>query len=169
MTPQPTSLFITRRVFFTDIAVLAAVYGIPALSHIAPFPLYYLDPMRLLLLTGYLLTRHQGNAILLSLSIPLFSSFFTGHPPLAKATLIAMELLVNISLLHFVLERWKQSVLLAVFGSIVISKCVYYIAKALFIQFGWLADKLIATDLYTQVLSAGAIAFAFSLFYRRKG
>jgi hypothetical protein len=168
MTHQPASLVFTPRILLADMAVLGAVCGIPALAHLVPFPLYYLDPMRLLLLVSYLFTRNQGNSLLLSVGIPIFSTLVTGHPTVAKALLIAVELLVNISILPMVLERWKLPVLLTVFGSIVVSKCAYYIAKALFMRCGLLDGKLIATDLYAQVLTAGAISCAFALLYRRK-
>lgn len=156
------------RIILTDLAVLGAAYGLPSLSHIAPFPLYYLDPMRLLLLTAYLLTTHRGNAVLLAATIPLFSTWVTGHPPFAKALLIGMELVVNITLLHAVLGRWKQPVILKVLGTIVVSKVVYYTAKALFIWWGWLQDKVIATGLDTQLITAVALSCFFALIYRRK-
>lgn len=158
----------SSRLLITDVMILAAVYGIPALSHVTPFPLYYLDPMRLLLLTAYLFTRHGANALLLALTIPLFSSWVAGHPPFAKAVLIGMELAVNVSLLHWVLRNRKLPVILLVFATIVISKIIYYAAKAFFIQMGWLADQIVATALDTQLITAIAVSIAFALFYRRK-
>ncbi len=159
---------ISKRIVLTDIGVLAAVYGIPALAHLTPFPLYYLDPMRLLLMAGYLLSRHGGNAALLALTIPLFSSWVTGHPPFAKAVLIGIELLVNITLLHAAIQKLKAPVLLLVFASIVISKVMYYAAKALFIQWRWIQDKVVATGLETQLITAIAVSCVFALLYRRK-
>lgn len=159
---------IDKRILLTDIGVLTAVYFIPALAHVTPFPLYYLDPMRLLLMAGYLLSRHGGNAALLALTIPLFSSWITGHPPFAKAVLIGVELLVNITLLHAAITRLRAPVLLLVFSSIVVSKLMYYAAKALFIQWGWIQDKVIATGLDTQLITAIAVSCAFALLYRRK-
>jgi hypothetical protein len=165
---NPAVATINKRIVLTDIAVLAAVYGIPALAHVTPFPLYYLDPMRLLLMAGYLVSRHGGNAALLALTIPLFSSWVTGHPPFAKAVLIGIELMVNITLLHAAIRRFRIPVVFLVFGSIVISKLIYYAAKALFIQWGWIQDKVIATGLDTQLITAIAVSCAFALLYRRK-
>jgi len=165
---QLSPAYLNRRILLTDIVVLAAVYGIPALAHISPFPLYYMDPMRLLLIAGYLSSRHGGNAAILALSIPLFSSWATGHPTFAKAVLIGIELLVNISLLHVSLRRFRFPVFLTVLGSIVISKLFYYAAKAVFIRWGWIQDKLMATALDTQLITALAVSCAFALLYRRK-
>ncbi len=155
------------RILLTDLLVLAGVYLIPALSHLSPFPLYYLDPMRLLLMAAYLAARNPANALVMAVTIPLFSSAVAGHPPFYKALLIGVELLVNISLLHLMLRRLNWPVALRVFLSIVAAKTVYYAAKWLFVQTGLLQDKVIATGLDIQLLTAAAFSLLFALLYRR--
>lgn len=156
------------RIVVTDILVLALVYFIPALSHACPFPLYYLDPMRLLLFTGYLISRNYANAYLLAVTIPLFSTLVTGHPPFYKAVLISAELLVNISLLHFLFTKTKWHIILALFVSIIASKLVYYTCKYFFIRAGLIEPGLITTSLLVQFLIITGISLLFALFFKKQ-
>lgn len=156
------------RIIATDILVLGLVYFIPALSHLSPFPLYYLDPMRLLLFTGYLISRNNTNAYLLAVTIPLFSTLVAGHPPFYKAILIMVELLVNITLLHFLLTKTKWHVILALFVSIIASKIMYYACKYIFIRIGLIEPGLITTSLLVQFLIITGISLLFTQFFKKQ-
>jgi hypothetical protein len=156
------------RIIVTDILVLALVYCIPALSHLSSFPLYYLDPMRLLLFTGYIISRSNANAYLLAVTIPLFSTLVTGHPPFYKAILISVELLANISLLHFLLTRSRWHVMLALLASTIASKIIYYTCKYIFICAGLIEPGLITTSLWMQLLVVAGISVFFTLFFKKQ-
>ncbi|MDD4555381.1 MAG: hypothetical protein PHP04_14355 [Bacteroidales bacterium] len=151
-----------------DSALLAVVYFIPALSHLCPVPLYLLDPMRLVLLTGLLLTRNNVNACFLALTIPVFSSLIVGHPPMVKAILISIELTVNVLLFIQFLTKPKWYVPIALFVSILLSKMVYYSVKFTMIKTGILDGVLFSTPLYIQMGVVLLITLVFSAIWMKK-
>ena len=161
------SRILSPRNITIDIVIFICIFFIPALSHLAPFPLYLLDPMRILLFTGYLLTRQNDNDLLLALAIPLFSSFVTGHPPLFKAILISIELTVNLLLLMKLMSSTKLHIALSLFLSIIASKLVYYALKLAFIKFGFIEGELITTNLWLQLGTAVFIALLFYLIWMK--
>ncbi len=164
---MPTAILriFTPRTILVDVAILIAIYFIPAFSHIAPFPLYLLDPMRIFMLAGFVLSRQNTNAYLLALTIPLFSSLVTGHPPFFKAILISIELSVNIAFFLQLLSNTKLNVPFALFSSIIASKLVYYALKFGFISLGLIEGDLITTNLLMQLVSAIFITMIFSLIW----
>ncbi len=151
-----------------DFLILLLVYFIPALSHVTPFPLYYLDPMRLLLLTGYLLSRNPVNAYILAVTIPLFSMLVTGHPVFYKSLLISFELLSNMLFFHFLLSKTKWPAAVLIFISIIFAKLIYYGCKYIFIQAGLIEGGLIATGLLTQLWVITGLSLLFGLLYKRR-
>ena len=168
MTIALNKIFTLRNITI-DIVILACIYFIPALSHIAPFPLYLLDPMRIFMLVGYVLTRQNANAYLLAFTIPLFSYLVTGHPPLFKAILISVELMVNILLFVQLLNHTKLHMAWALFLSIIGSKLVYYVLKFAFINFGLVEGELITTDLWMQLCTAVFVTTVFTLIWIKTG
>lgn len=159
----------TLRNITVDIVILACIYFIPALTHVAPFPLYLLDPMRIFLLAGYLLTRQNANAFLLALTIPLFSSLVTGHPPLFKAILISIELTVNLIIFIQLMSKTKLLMPIALFLSIAVSKLVYYSFKFVFIRFNLVEGDLITTNLWIQLATGVFVTLIFSLVWIKTG
>lgn len=125
--------------------------------------------MRLFLLAGFFLTKQNGNAYILALSIPLFSSLVTGHPPLFKAILISIELYVNILLFVQLLNRANLHFTLSLFASIIGSKLVYYALKYAFINFGLVEGELITTDLEIQLGTMVFMTLIFSLVWISSG
>jgi len=79
----------TPGIIFTDIAAIMIVIFLPAISHMMPFPLFYLDPMRLVLLGVYFVTRNEKNAYIIAMGLPIFSMLYSGHPVFYKAILIS--------------------------------------------------------------------------------
>lgn len=158
----------TQRIVITDILVLAAVYFIPALAHLSQYKIYYLDPMRCLLFAGFLISRNNINAYVLAATIPLFSSLVVGHPVFFKGILIGIELLVNIGLFIYLVNKLKWHPGIIIFIATVLSKCIYYGCKYIFIQTGLIKQELIATDLLTQLITVTALSLLFVIFYKRK-
>jgi hypothetical protein len=159
----------TLRNIAIDLGILVCIYFIPALSHVAPFPLYLLDPMRIFMLAGYVLTRQNANAYLLALTIPLFSALVSGHPPLFKAILISSELSVNILLFVQLLKHTKLHMALALFLSIIASKLVYYGLKVAFINFGFVEGDLITTNLWMQLGTSVFVTLIFTFIWIKSG
>ena len=150
-----------------DTLVLVLVYFIPTLAHLSPFPLYYLDPMRLLLFSVYLASRNTANAYLMAFTIPLFSALVTGHPPFYKALLISVELLINIGGIHFLINKTKWHIGILVFVSTILSKLVYYCCKFVFIKIALIDGNLISTSPLIQLVIIVVLSVLFSIFYKK--
>ena len=158
----------------TDAAALLFIYLVPTLSHLTAVPFYLIDPMRLAVLGALLATRNWKNALVLAVTLPLFSSAIGMHPVFPKCLLIAVELAANVLL--FV---WLARVLgkgangrgvrigAAAFISIVLSKVLYYALKALVLSAGLLQMELISTGLWIQLAIAVLISIAFGILWRR--
>ena len=117
----------------TDLLVLAAVYCIPAFVHATSFPLYYFEPMRLLLFAAYLISRNNTNAFLLALTLPLVSTILPPHhPPFYKAIIMSLELAANLGCFIWLVNKSKWPPFLLFFISTVISKVFYYSLKYIF-------------------------------------
>ena len=155
------------RILITDIVILLAIYFVPGLSHLVGVPLYYLDPMRFFLILGFFLTANRNNAILLAITIPLFSYVVSGHPVLPKAFLISIELLSNVLILGYFIKSGKISLFFSIALSILLSKIVYYAFKYIFIQTGILEMELIATDLLIQFAVLLVLSIVFYLVFRK--
>ena len=150
----------------TDILLLGVIYMLPTISHLLAFPLYILDPMRIVIFASILLSCNKYNSYLLAATIPMFSYFVGGHPIFLKSVIIAAELLVNVMLFWFLLKRWRN-VFGVTFTSIILAKAVYYVLKFSFIQIGWLQMELVDTSLALQIIVAVTISFVmFFLIYK---
>ncbi|MFA5972250.1 MAG: hypothetical protein WC780_07865 [Lentimicrobiaceae bacterium] len=163
------SRILSPRNITVDIVIFVSIFFIPALSHVAPFPLYLLDPMRILLFAGYLLSRQNANTFILAVAMPLFSSLVTGHPPFFKALLISVELVVNIFLLVQLIDRTKLHLALSLFLSMIASKLVYYGLKSVFIYSGLIEGELITTNLWIQLGTVVFITLTFYLVWTKTG
>jgi hypothetical protein len=108
----------------TDIAALVFVGLVPAASHLFKIPVYYIEPMRVMLVLA-LLYSSKWNAFALALVLPLFSFLVSGHPAPIKMLIIMAELLLNAWLFLYFYQKTRRSFLSA-FGSIIISKVFCY-------------------------------------------
>lgn len=161
---QPSIIF---NAVLIDFFIWTLVAIIPALSHLLPFSLYYLEPMRIFLFLGYLLSKDKRNAYILALTIPLVSVVISGHPTPLKAGLICIELLANIFIFE-VGKRYVSYLPLMLLLSILLSKVIYYLLKFLLISGGLMEGKLITTPFYYQLFSAFFVTSVFYLFLSRR-
>ena len=153
-------------IFITDLLAIGVVMFLPAISHLLPFPLFYLDPMRLVLLGVYFLNRNHMNAYVLAIGIPIFSMLYSGHPVFYKAILISFELLVNMVVLHLLFHK-RINIFFAVFLSIILSKMVYYLFKFAFIEWSLISGKLFSTSVMIQIFIALGLSALFFLFGKK--
>ena len=86
-----------------DIFALAFIYFVPSISHLLNLPIYYIEPMRLMLILALVHSSKQ-NAYILALTLPLFSFLVSAHPVLPKMFLISFELCLNV-FLFFILVK----------------------------------------------------------------
>lgn len=109
-----------------DAFALAFIFLMPTFSHLLSFPLYFIEPMRIMVVLAMAHT-HRNNAYALALALPLFSFFVSGHPILVKAVIIGLELMVMVGV--FYLLRKHIHVFGAIFSAIIISKVFYFAVK----------------------------------------
>jgi hypothetical protein len=144
-----------------DALMLVMVYFIPAASHLVPFPLYILDPMRIVLFLSLIFSRNIPNTLIIAATIPLFSSLSTGHPILAKSMIICCELVANILLMVFLFNKTSWHKLPVFFLSLIGSKVFYYIVKYIFIKLNIINVELVSTPLLLQFYTAIGFAVVF--------
>jgi len=108
----------------TDISALVFVGLVPAASHLFKIPVYYIEPMRVMLVLA-LLYSSRWNAYALAIVLPLFSFLVSGHPAPLKMMIIMAELVLNAWLFLYFYQKTRKSFLSA-FGSIIISKVFCY-------------------------------------------
>ena len=119
--------------------------------------------MRMMIILAFAFTP-RWNGWVLALLLPLASYYFGYHPTITKTSLMAIELLLNVWLFWFLLDKTRMT-LLAILCSIVFSKVVYYALKYLCLQLGWLSGDLIATPLETQMITTAIFSlFIFFMF-----
>jgi len=141
-----------------DFSALAFIYLVPTFSHLLSLPIYFIEPMRLMLVLSLVHTSKK-NAYLLALTLPLFSFLISSHPVLAKMILISFELSFNV-FLFFLLKDVLRKIFPAIFLSIIISKVVYYCIKYILIHAALLNSGLISTPIIIQIITT----FVFSIY-----
>lgn len=148
-----------------DLAAIAFIYFVPAISHMLNVPLYLLEPMRIILILAMVHT-HKMNAYVLAATIPFFTFLISGHPILPKAFLISGELVLNV-FLFFVLLRAFKVKFTAIVTSIILSKMVYYMLKFALIQAAVLEMGLVTTPIWIQ-LAMTMVFSGYVVFFFRK-
>ncbi|MCB9249511.1 MAG: hypothetical protein H6613_13655 [Ignavibacteriales bacterium] len=133
-----------------DVFAIAAIYLVPTFSHLLALPVYYIEPMRLMLILAIAHTSKK-NAYLLAATLPLFSFVVSAHPVFLKTLLISGELLLNVWLFFFLSEKIKNK-----FGSMILSiglsKLAYYVFKFGLLSVVLLEGSLISTPLVIQFI-----------------
>lgn len=131
-----------------DLFAIAAIYLIPTLSHLFTLPIYFIEPMRLMLILAIVHTSKK-NAYFLAATLPLFSFIVSAHPVILKTLLISGELFINVWLFYFVAETLTNKFGAALL-SIAISKVVYYVIKIILLSFLLLEGNLFSTPILIQ-------------------
>ena len=139
---------------------------LPLVSHILPVPLYYLEPMRLLVLSSFLIYNDKRNAFILAAVLPLVSFIVTGHPIILKMMVMVFELTFNVAIFCYLIR--KVNVFISVFLSIIISKLFYYGLKYLVIYYGFLSMELVTTPIYIQLITAVGVSVLFLLLFDKQ-
>jgi len=148
-----------------DISALTFIYFIPAISHLVSLPIYFIEPMRLMIIIALVHTNKQ-NAYLLALTLPIFSFLISAHPAFPKMLLITFELSLNVFLFYLFTKKIKY-VLPAIFASIVISKIVYYLIKFGMISFAVINSGLVSTPIIIQVITTTVFSIYVYFIYKK--
>lgn len=141
-----------------DLIAITLIYMVPTISHWLMFPVYLIEPMRLMLIIAMAHTN-RNNAYLLALTLPLFSFLISTHPVFPKMLIIMLELVINVWVFYR-LRSILKSPYLAVLLSIIISKVLYYMMKYTLIQTMIIESSLFSTPLWIQAITT----IVFSLY-----
>lgn len=139
------------RLIVFDLIALITIYLIPTLSHLFSFPIYYLDPMRLMVFLVIIHTEKK-NAYLIAATLPLVSYFTSSHPVLIKSLSISVELILNVWLFYKLQNKLSNSFIVSAV-SIFISKLAYYVIKYFMISVSLISVSIISTPLYFQLIT----------------
>ena len=160
---------ITKPVLINSLIInsvaVVLIYFTPALSHLLNFPLYLIEPMRLMLILAMVHSNKQ-NAFLLALTLPLFSFAISAHPVFYKMLLISAELTLNVWLYYMLFKAFKNN-FTALLSSILISKVAYYILKAVLIYTLLLEPGLFSTPIWIQLITS--LVFSTYAFFVLRG
>lgn len=158
-----------RNIILIDAVLLAALYLLPSLSHLAALPLYKLEPMRVAVLVALLFTN-RSNTLLLAVTVPLASSWITGHPEPVKAVLIGIELAVLAGVYLYLANARRLPAVAAILVAILSGKVLYYTLKYLALSAGILDGRLVSTPVASQLILVAGTAVIFGLieqYYRK--
>lgn len=149
-----------------DIAAIAFIYFIPAISHLLSLPVYYIEPMRLMLILALVHTTKQ-NAYIIALTLPLFSFLISAHPVFPKMLLIAFELSLNVFIFYALVNKFKNT-FTPILISIIASKMVYYLIKFGLIQLAVIKSGLISTPMAIQIATTLIFSTYLFLLFKKK-
>ena len=148
-----------------DILALSLVYFMPALAHLTAIPFYIIEPFRLMVLISLVVMNNKHNALLLAVTMPLFSFIIATHPLFVKAMLISVEMVFNVLVYSWLIKK-KNKPFWVILISIEISKAGYYLLKFGFISMGLLSMSLVSTSLLVQSVVAVVTALLFGQIYK---
>ena len=149
----------------TDTTAMAFIYLVPSISHLVSFPVYLIEPMRLMLILAMVHTSRK-NAYLLAFTMPLFSLLISGHPVFPKMLLIALELSMNVFLFYILLKKVKYT-FPAILFSIFFSKILYYSLKFILIQVAVINTEIVSTPILMQVITTFLFSIYLYVFYKK--
>lgn len=153
------------RVVLCDLLFAAIVYYLPAIAHLTS--LYIIEPFRLMILCTLIVLGSKSNAIVLAITLPLFSYLVSGHPVILKMMLISFELLFNILIFDYINKKIKNPVFSILFA-VLISKAIYYLFKYFLILSGFLKMSVVSTSLWIQLLVATMTSLCFGCWLIKK-
>jgi hypothetical protein len=146
---------------------LAFIYFVPALSHTLALPVYFIEPMRLMMIIAIVHTSKR-NAFIIAATLPLFSFLVSAHPHLLKMLLITAELLLNVWLFYFILKK-SGNAFFSMLSGILISKGAYYLIKFGLISTLLMTGSLVSIPLLFQLLTTFVFCGYLFLIMRNKG
>lgn len=156
---QNPALNVTLRSALIDGFALAFIYLMPTISHIIPFPVYFMEPMRIMVVLAMMHT-HRNNAYILALTLPVFSFAIAMHPVFVKSLLIALELTAMVALFYGLRKYTKDAI--AIFASIILGKILYYVMKFFAVQWALITlrpnESIVGIALWIQLITTVIIS-----------
>ncbi len=161
-TIKPIEIQAVTRTLITDVLVLFSFYATIIFAHILPFPLYKLDPMKILVL-GTVIYSSRNNAMFMAAILHVLSFFSTGHPVFPKFLIMSSELAIFAWVLG-TLQSSRIAKPLGFLSAIFVSKLFYYLIKGGAISLGFLDQNLLSTSIATQMQALAILGGVFLLF-----
>jgi hypothetical protein len=155
---------LTRKEALIDLAALTFIYFTPTLVHLLNFPVYMMEPMRIMLVISFAYSS-KNNSFLLALSLPLFSFLVSGHPEFIKMMVITAELTLNVYLFYFLLGR-RSGTFPAALLSIIASKLFCYLLYLA--VFSWAFVRAEAAPVFLIVQALTTLVFSSYLYLSLK-
>ncbi len=150
-----------RKALIIDILALGFIYFTPSIAHLLNFPVYMLEPMRVMLILSLAHSTRQ-NSYLLALTLPLFSFLVSGHPEAVKMMIITAELTVNVFLFYLLADRMRN-LFLAGLVSILGSKVLCYLAYLVVFSMAFVREEsgtlFLVVQLITTLIFSGYLYF----------
>ncbi len=150
----------TARGALIDFAALAFIYFVPSIAHLLNFPVYMIEPMRLMLILS-MAHSTRNNSYLLALTLPFFSLVVSSHPEFYKMLVITSELVLNVFLFYFLAGKLRNA-FLAMLTAIITSKLFCYFLYFLFFTPAFLKSE--ATPVFLLVQLITTIIFSVYVF-----
>ncbi len=149
--------FTISRTFLIDSIALGFILLMPALSHVIGIPLYFIEPMRIMLVIALILTSRY-NAYIIAMVLPLFSFLVSGHPAPVKMLIIMSELILNVWL-FIAFYKKTHNPFISMFTSVLLSKIFCYFMYWIVFSWAFVVDEsqpifLLMQLVVTMVLSA---------------
>ena len=148
-----------------DAIALGMVYFVPAISHLTSIPFYIIEPLRIMVLISLVVFGSKRNALLLAITLPLFSFAIAAHPVLVKSILISVELIINVLAYTLMVKKFGAP-FWPLLITIMVSKLAYYLMKYIFISVGFLSSSLVSTPLMTQFIVAILTTIVFYFLHK---
>lgn len=164
-TINPSGTF-RYRTAITDIAALVFVGLVPAASHLFKIPIYFIEPMRVMIVLA-LLYSSKWNAYALAIVLPLFSFLVSGHPAPVKMMVIMAELVLNVWLFLFFYQKSKMPFLSA-FGSIILSKIFCYVMYLVVFSMAFVKAEADMTFLFAQMILTLLLSSLVGIIFSRR-
>jgi hypothetical protein len=155
---QPGSFHFKIRTAIIDFSGILLVLLVPAVAHLTRLPVYFLEPMRIMMVVGILYTSRK-NAYLLAIALPLFSYLFSGHPFFFKMLIIISELVINVFLYFYFIKRLGKP-FMSMFLSVLASKVTCYLIYWVVFSWAFVVEEGESMFLLTQLI----VTLGLSLF-----
>jgi len=155
------------KMFVLDFIGLLFIYFVPAISHMLSVPLYYIEPMRLMVIIA-MINSSKRNSYLIALSLPVFSFLISSHPIFPKMLIMTLELGLNVWL-FYMFARLMRNYFYAMLLSVVLSKGVYYLLGYMAVQMSYMSSGEMSTSpLYIQAIVTVVFSMYVFIMFSRK-
>ncbi len=148
-----------------DTIALAFIYFTPVIAHLIAFPVYMIEPMRLMVILS-MAHSSRRNSYLLAFTLPLFSYIATSHPEFFKMLIITAELGLNIFFFYWLSTRMKN-VFLAMVSAIITSKVMCYTMYLIFFSIAFVRNEADVLFLFVQLITTILFSAYFFISWKK--